>query len=130
MLKNRADRPSQIADRVGEYLLEGDLEGIVSLFHPQCRICFPLEGPPLEGHDGVRELFAPFCEIKPRLFSEVSGEMINGDTALIQGKWRFEDQNGTILSEGESTEVAKKLTDGSWGYYIDCPFGAPPLLDD
>ncbi|WP_302849965.1 hypothetical protein [Paraglaciecola mesophila] len=35
--------------------------------------------------------------------------------------------DGNILAEGESTEVAKKLENGGWGYLIDCPNGVPVL---
>lgn len=124
--KKTARRPSEIAERVAEYLSEGDLEGIVSMFHPECTICFPVDEPPKKGHAGAREIFAPFCAIRPTLVSRVHGELVNGDTALLQGEWRFEAPDGSVLAEGNSTEVAKKLADGSWGYFIDCPLGAPP----
>ena len=55
--------------------------------------------------------------MRPTLISKV----INGDTALMQATWRMEAPDGSILSEGKSTEVAKLLPNGGWGYYIDGP---------
>ncbi|MFT4581508.1 MAG: hypothetical protein ACI915_000529 [Gammaproteobacteria bacterium] len=122
----RARKPRDIADRVAEFLAQGDLDGVVSMFHPQCSICFPLDEPPKIGHAAVREIFAPLCEIRPKRISKILGELINGDTALLQAEWRFEDSSGNIIAAGQSTEVAKKWVCETWGYYIDCPLGAPP----
>ena len=46
----KAMSPREIADRVAEYLKEGNLEGIVSLFHPDCMIYFPVTEAPRKGH--------------------------------------------------------------------------------
>lgn len=121
----KAMQPRDIEKRVGEYLREGSLDGIVSMFHPECIVCFPLEESPKKGHQAVREIFAPFAEIRPNLVSRITGELINGDSALLQAEWRFEDADGSLIAEGRSTEVAKRYADGSWVYFIDCPLGPP-----
>ncbi len=83
--------------------------------------------PPKIGLDGAREAFADFIEMRPTLISNVISEVIVEDTALLQANWRFEDSEGNLVAEGNSTEVAKKLANGGWGYYIDCPIGLPEL---
>lgn len=123
--KKKAKYPHQIADIVGELLKEGDLEGIVKMFHPECEICMSLDGPAMKGYAGARAVFKDFAAIKARLINEVTGEKIVGDTALLQGKWSIEDNQGNVLGGGISSEVAKRLDDGSWVYFIDCPLGAP-----
>jgi len=122
----KAKLPREIAERVGEFLKEGNLEGIVTMFHPDCTICFPVDEPPKKGHNAVREIFAPFVEVRPTLISKIVGELVNGDTALLQAEWRFEGSGGSLLAAGRSTEVAKQNKDGSWVYFIDCPLGPPP----
>ena len=124
--RRKATLPREIADRVAEFLKEGDLEGIVTMFHPDCTVCFPVDEPPKKGRAAVREIFAPFAEVRPTLISKITGEQINGDTALLQAEWRFEGPDGSLLAEGKSTEVAKQHEDGSWMYFIDCPLGPPP----
>lgn len=120
-----AERPRDIATSVAACLKAGDLEGIISLFHPECQIFFPPNEPPKRGHAGARAVFAEFVALRPTLDSSVTGEVINGDTALLQANWRFLDAEGGLMAEGSSTEVAKKLENGGWGYFIDCPIGLP-----
>jgi hypothetical protein len=69
----RALKPRDIAGRVAEFSAQGDLDGVVSMFHPQCSICFPLDEPPKIGHAAVREIFAPLCEVRPKLISKILG---------------------------------------------------------
>ncbi len=120
-----AERPHQIVERVSEFLKQGDLEGIVTMFHPDCKICMDPHQSPMEGHEGVREIFADFAKNKVNLIGSVTGEMINGDTAILQGKWHIEDHNGETLAGGTSTEVTKQLNHGGWVYFIDCPISVP-----
>jgi len=122
-----ANHPHEIANCVAEFLKLGDLEGIVSMFHPECQIHFPPGEPPKQGLDGVREVFKDFVIMRPILLSKVAREAINGDIAIIQANWRFEDDEGQLIAEGSSTEVARRLSNGGWGYFIDCPMGVPEL---
>ena len=46
---------------------------------------------------------------------------------MVQANWMVEDANGTVIAEGSSTEVTKQKEDGSWVYYIDCPYGPPSI---
>lgn len=123
----KAKRPRDLADIVAQYLSEGNLDAIVSFFHPECKVAFPPSEPPKFGHKDVRAMFAPFVSMQPRpkLISEVTGELINGGTALLQADWRIESEDGELLASGSSTEVAKQHEDGSWLYFIDCPMGPP-----
>lgn len=120
-----AEHPRDIATCVAACLKAGDLEGIVAFFHPECQIFFPPSEPPKCGHTGARAVFADFVALRPTLISTVTSEVINGDTALLQAHWRLLDADGNLLAEGSSTEVAKKLGNGGWGYFIDCPAGPP-----
>lgn len=120
-----AERPHQIVERVAEFMKAGDLEGVVSMFHPDCRIAMDPEGEPMEGHAAVREIFKESVANRVNLKGTVSGEMINGDTAILQGEWTMEDDNGNKLGGGVSTEVVKQLEHGGWAYFIDCPISLP-----
>lgn len=120
-----AKRPRDIADCVAGFLQAGDLDGVTSMFHPDCQIFFPADQPPKQGLIGVREVFKDFITLKPTLISMVTSEVINGDTALLQANWKFIAEDGNLIAEGSSTEVAKKLENGGWGYFIDCPSGLP-----
>jgi len=126
-LKRVAHRPRDIADCVSAFLEEGDLEGIVSMFQPDCQIYFPSDQPPRTGPAGARTAFEGFLDMKPRIKSEIISEVIVGDIALTRANWQVVSPDGTVLAEGQSTEVAKKFDHGGWGYLIDCPNGPPPV---
>lgn len=125
--KHIAHQPREIADCVSAYLQEGDLEGITSMFHPDCQIFFPPDQPPSIGIAGARVAFEGFMDIKPEIKSDVFSEVIIGDIALLRANWSVVAPDGTVMAEGQSTEVAKKLENGGWGYLIDCPYGPPDL---
>ncbi len=125
--KRIASLPREIADCVSVYLQEGDLNGIISMFHPDCEIYFPPDQPPHTGVDGVKATFKDFLPLRPSIKSKVISEVIVGDIALLRANWTVTAPDGTILGEGQSTEVAKKFENGGWGYLIDCPMGPPAL---
>jgi ketosteroid isomerase-like protein len=125
-----AKQPRDIAHCVSAYLQAGDLDGITTLFHPDCKIFFPPNEPPSVGTTGARQAFQAFIEIKPQIRSEVISEIIVDDIALLSAAWTVVAPDGSILASGTSTEVAKKLDNGGWGYLIDCPTGAPPLITE
>ena len=127
MKQRIAHRPRDIADCVSVYLQAGDLDGITTLFHPDCQIFFPPDQPPSIGIAGARAAFEGFLDIRPSIESEVFSEVINGDVALLRANWRVVAPDGSVLAKGKSTEVAKKLPNGGWGYLIDCPNGLPRL---
>mgnify|MGYP001791368623 FL=1 len=127
MKQHIANRPRDIADCVSAYLQAGDFAGITTLFHPDCQIFFPPDQPPSVGIAGARAAFESFLDIRPSIESEVFSEVINGDIALLRANWRVVTPYGALISEGQSTGVAKKLPNGGWGYLIDCPNGPPEL---
>lgn len=128
MTKHIALQPREIARCVSAYLQEGDLEGITTLFHPDCQIFFPPDQPPSVGILGSRQAFEGFLDIKPEIKSDVFSEVIVGDIALLCANWSVIAPDGAVLAEGQSIEVAKKLNNGGWGYLIDCLNGPPALV--
>lgn len=127
MAIQKAMQPKTVVDFLSKYIQEGDLEGITTLFHPDYLLLFPPTEAPKRGAEALKEVFTGFIEGKLKLIGKVTGEVINGDTALVQVNWHVEDVSGAVVSKGSSTEVHKQLEDGSWVYYIDCPLGLPAI---
>lgn len=123
----KAMRPRDVANEIGECIKEGNIDNIVDFFHPDYLMSFPPTEDPKSGLDTVRGIFTSFVESKSTLISKVTGEIINGEIALLQADWHIIDSTGTIISEGKSSEVLKQRTDGSWVYFIDCPMGLPQV---
>lgn len=122
-----AKRPADIATCAAHYLKNGDLDGVVSMFHPDCQIFFPPSEPPHKGLEGARRVFADLVPLRPILESTIISEVINGDTALLRADWTIKGADHSIIAQGQSTEVVKRLENGGWGYFIDCPNGPPDL---
>ncbi len=95
--------------------------------HANCQIYFPPDQPPHTGIDGAKAAFADLIQIRPKIKSEIISEVIVGDIALLRARWSAVAPDGTVIGEGESTEVARKLENGGWGYLIDCPLGPPEI---
>lgn len=125
-----AHKPREIADFVSAYLQAGDMDGIVSMFHPDCLVFFPPDAPPGVGLEGARRAFEAFIEVQPKIESNVFSEIISGDTAMLRANWRAITSDGSVMAKGQSTEVARKLPNGGWGYLIDCPYGPPRIVGD
>ena len=119
----KAMRPRDIADCVGHFMREGDLDGIMTMFDPECVLVFPRGAEPTSGLDAIRAAFVPFAEMRPTLRSEVVEEVINGEVALLTANWSVEGPDGTEVDRGRSTEIAKRKPDGSWVYFVDHPYG-------
>ena len=98
MTQRIAHQPREIAECVSAYLQEGDLDGIISMFHPDCQIFFPPDQPPLPGLDGARKAFEGFLDIRPQVKSEVFSEVINGDIAMLRANWSVIAPDGTVMA--------------------------------
>ena len=72
-------------------------------------------------------VFETFVEIRPAIRSYVVSEVVADDVAVLHANWSVVAPDGTVLGEGRSTEVPKKLENGGWRYLIDCPNGLPEL---
>ncbi len=118
-------RPRDVANQISECITEGNMENVLDFFHPDYLMSFPPSEPVKSGLDTIRASFQPFIDVKAKLISTVTGELINGDIAVLQANWSIVDTNGNLMGEGSSTEVLKQRTDGSWQYFIDCPLGLP-----
>lgn len=124
-----AKRPRDIAECVSAYLQDGDIVGVVSMFHPDCHLFFPPDEPPHVGLQRVRKAFEGLISDRPQIISVLISEVVVGDIALLSANWRAVTGEGTTIAEGQSIEVAKRLENGGWGYLIDCPNGLPELTE-
>ncbi len=120
-------RPRDVANEISECIIEGNIENVLDFFHPDYVMSFPPTEPTKSGLDTIRASFQPFIDVKARLLSTVTGELINGNIAVLQANWSIVDGQGNKMGEGSSTEVLKQREDGSWQYFIDCPLGLPLL---
>ena len=119
-------RTPEDVDRVfAEALNAGNLDALVALYEPQATLR-PMPDKTVTGHAAIREALAGFLAGKPRmkLTARVLGQ--TDDLALVAAQWQL-DMTGPdgkpAQMTGQSMEVVRRQSDGSWKFVIDNPFG-------
>jgi ketosteroid isomerase-like protein len=81
------------------------------------------------GADGIRETMAAYIGLKPHMDVVTHHTTVAGDFAMTRSQWLITgvDQKGEPIEvHHHGMEVHRRLTDGSWVFFIDHPFGADP----
>jgi ketosteroid isomerase-like protein len=102
----------------------GDVEGIAALYEASAVLARP-SGPPVSGHDAIRQAFAGIVGSLPKIEARNSQVLQHGDLALTFGEWTLRARNpdGTPrVVSGRSVEVLRRQADGTWLYVIDAPY--------
>lgn len=76
------------------------------------------------GHRGVGAIISVLREMLGAgsvMVSTPRFAVIIGDIALSGADWRLEVSDGGETLEGQSLEVLRRQSDGTWRYLIDCP---------
>jgi len=106
-------------------LNSGDMEGLLRLYEPDAAMR-PGPGQVVQGTAAIRAALAGFIAMKPTLTITPKALGQSGDIALVTGDWVLTgtgaDGNPVRMS-GQSVEVARRQSDGSWLYVIDTPWG-------
>jgi uncharacterized protein (TIGR02246 family) len=122
-----ARNPEECDSLLLEALTRGDLETAVSLYEPDAS--FVLEsGEVAVGRAAIREILLGYVAIKPK-FTVKSRAVLSADgtIALTGLKWSATgtDPDGKpVALSGNSTEVVRRQSDGTWLFAIDNPRGA------
>jgi uncharacterized protein (TIGR02246 family) len=103
----------------------GNLDALVALYEPTA--CFTVEpGRVVSGTAAIREALAGFLSLKPEITLSPRVLANTGDVALVSSKWQLKGSapDGSAVSlAGESLEVVRRQTDGTWKFIIDSPGG-------
>ncbi|MBM4260505.1 MAG: DUF4440 domain-containing protein [Deltaproteobacteria bacterium] len=119
-------RPAEMYPRFIEAFNAGDAEALLALFEPSATFA-PQPGVTVSGIAAVGAALQQFLALKGTIRLDPVFIMESGDTALIRGKWQV---NGTgadgkpVELRGNSIEVIRRQSDGTWRFIIDNPFGA------
>lgn len=116
--------PEDMARAWQEALNSGNLDGLVALYDPGA-LLIPEPGKTVTGHDGIRQALSGFLAMKPRIALRSTDIMKAGDVAVIYGAWTLDGtgpDGKPAHMEGQSTEVLRRQSDGTWRYLFDDPF--------
>jgi uncharacterized protein (TIGR02246 family) len=102
----------------------GDIEQVMALYEPDA-VLIPEPGQVVHGVAAAREVLTGFLALKLPIHLEVKRVLSAGDLALVSSSWslkgRGPDGSPVDLS-GNTTEVIRRQSDGTWRYAIDDPF--------
>jgi uncharacterized protein (TIGR02246 family) len=122
-----ARKPEECDTLLVEAINKGDIEAALALYEPKASFVLD-SGQVVTGLAAIREAMQGFLALKPKFALEVkavqSGE---GDLAMLRAKWSL---TGTgpdgkpMAMSGNSVEVVRRQSDGTWRFVIDHPRGA------
>ncbi|MGE0715663.1 MAG: nuclear transport factor 2 family protein [Alphaproteobacteria bacterium] len=119
----RAETPSDVDRLLFEAYNRGDLDGMVALYHQNCRVVTP-DGVK-EGTAAARAFLGGLVDLKGKVSWTEAYAVAAGDTGMVSSRWSvaFKGPDGSNQTlAGTSVVVVTKGADG-WKYLIDHPFG-------
>jgi uncharacterized protein (TIGR02246 family) len=118
-------RPEEVHPAFARAFNAADLDALAALYEPGA-VLVPDPGQQICGTAAIREAFAGFLALKPRM--ELSTEAIvesPDGLALVHGRWTLSGaapDGSQVRTQGRSAEVLRRQPDGAWLYVIDNPF--------
>jgi uncharacterized protein (TIGR02246 family) len=120
-----AHSPEEVHLLFANAFAEANLDAILSLYEPDATLS-PEPGTWVSGEAAIREALKGFFQREPEFRLKVGRVIQSGDIALLISSWvmRVKDEiGGTVELTGQTTDVVRKQTDGSWKLVIDNPWG-------
>lgn len=129
-----ASTPGEVHRLFAESFVAGDVDAVVSLYEPSATLLFQPGEEPARGTEAIRQALDGFLSMfsdQPTFDIEVGKVLQAGDDlALVISKWtmRGDGQDGEPLEmAGQTADVMRRQTDGSWRVAIDNPYGDAAL---
>jgi uncharacterized protein (TIGR02246 family) len=120
-----ARHPEDIDRLFSAALNAGDLDAMMALYEPRAAFA-PTPAETVHGHAAIRSALAKFLGMKPTL-TLTSRTVAEADgIALTTSRWTL---TGTgeggkpVTMTGQSAEVVRRQSDGTWRCVIDTPWG-------
>jgi uncharacterized protein (TIGR02246 family) len=112
-----ASTPQEIHVLFERAFNRGDAEAILALYEPGAILVSG--GKPVTGHDGIREAIHRFLSSGARMKLDTKSVIESGEgLAVLHGAWSL---GPLAATQGLSTEVVRRQSDGSWMFVIDNP---------
>jgi uncharacterized protein (TIGR02246 family) len=102
----------------------GDISQILELYESDA-VLVPEPGKVVHGTSAIREALSGFLALKLPIHLERKRVLVMGDVALVSSSWKMSGtgpEGSAVDLGGNTTEVIRRQTDGTWRYVIDDPF--------
>ncbi len=120
--------PVSIHQSYAEALNRGDMDALLRLYEPNAILVTGTETA-VQGRDAIRESLMRLVALQPEFEITTVCVFENGDDlALLKGKWSLTGvgpEGSAVVMTGDSSEVVRRQTDGSWLVAIADPGKKP-----
>ena len=119
-----AINPVELDQLFGEALNSGNLEALLDLYEQDAS--FNTEPwQEVHGREAIRQALLGFLEMNPTISLDPKTLAQTNDVALCTARWHLAGTgpDGPLEMDGQSVEVTRRQSDGSWLFIIDNPFG-------
>lgn len=107
-----------------EHVNTGDLDAVLSLYEPACRMV-RRDGGLAQGHAEIREVLQRLIALRPRMTTEIVKVVAAGDLAMVYNDWRLSGKRPDgqpVEAAGKALEVVRRQPDGTWRFILDDPY--------
>lgn len=121
-----AHSPRAVHELFANAFASGDLEAVISLYEPDA-ILVPQPGHVVRGHAAIREALRGFLAITRRFTLQFGNAFETSDIALLCSKWTLtgaDPAGNSVELAGQTADVVRRQSDGTWLVVIDNPWGA------
>ena len=113
-----ATNPEQICHLFRQYLAEGNLDAVLTLYDPEAAF-LNQSGEIKHGRQGLRDELAPFASARATFDFDIKQIIQSGDIALMHTLWTVSSPKPMSVY---AIEVARRQPDGTWCWLIGDPF--------
>lgn len=113
-----AKSPEEICDLFQQYMAEGDIDAIMSIYDPDA-VFLNRAGERKRGEEELRQELAPFAAQKVRFSFTLKQVIRSEDIALMHTMWNVSSSPPMSVY---AIEVARRQPDGTWRWLIGDPF--------
>ncbi|MCC7271182.1 MAG: DUF4440 domain-containing protein [Alphaproteobacteria bacterium] len=119
----RAENPSDVDRLLFEAYNRGDLDAMVSLYRPDCRLV--TRDGVQDGPEAARAFLGGLVALKGKVTWSEAYAVPAGDTAMVSSRWSvaFKDADGSARTLAGTSVVVVRKDAAGWRYLIDHPFG-------
>jgi ketosteroid isomerase-like protein len=113
-----ANRPEEICRLFQQYMREGDIDSVLTLYDPEA-VFLNQSGEVKKGGEALRQEVAPLAAIKAIFDFSIKQVIQSGDIALMHTAWKVSSPQPMSLY---AIEVARRQPDSTWRWLIGDPF--------
>jgi ketosteroid isomerase-like protein len=113
-----AKSPEEICRLFQQYMAEGDIDSVLSVYDPEA-VILSQSREVKKGGDALRQELAPFAAAKAVFDFNIKQVVQSGNIALMHTDWKVSSPQQMSV---HAIEVARRQPDGTWRWLIGDPF--------